>query len=88
MARNEADNVAEAVVTYLVPVGPNPLRTDLPNPETVRSEPDHEMPVRGPVFYGVDLHETRVTVNRCPLCEHEAAGQEFRFAAARGLSQS
>jgi hypothetical protein len=32
MVRNETGSVAEAVVTYLVPVGANPLRTDLPNP--------------------------------------------------------
>jgi quercetin dioxygenase-like cupin family protein len=32
MVRNETSSVAEAVVTYLVPVGANPLRTDLPNP--------------------------------------------------------
>ncbi len=32
MVRNETNSVAEAVVTYLVPVGANPLRTDLPNP--------------------------------------------------------
>lgn len=32
MVRNETTSVAEAVVTYLVPVGANPLRTDLPNP--------------------------------------------------------
>jgi hypothetical protein len=30
--RNETNSVAEALVTYLVPVGANPLRTDLPNP--------------------------------------------------------
>ena len=32
MVRNETDSVAQAVVTYMVPVGANPLRTDLPNP--------------------------------------------------------
>jgi quercetin dioxygenase-like cupin family protein len=32
MVRNETSSVAEAVVTYMVPVGANPLRTDLPNP--------------------------------------------------------
>jgi len=32
MVRNETGMVAEAVVTYIVPVGANPLRTDLPNP--------------------------------------------------------
>jgi quercetin dioxygenase-like cupin family protein len=32
MVRNESNSIAEAVVTYLVPVGANPLRTDLPNP--------------------------------------------------------
>ena len=32
MVRNETGSVAEAVVTYMVPVGVNPLRTDLPNP--------------------------------------------------------
>ena len=32
MVRNETGSIAEAVVTYLVPVGANPLRTDLPNP--------------------------------------------------------
>lgn len=32
MVRNETGSVAEAVVTYLVPVGANPLRTDLQNP--------------------------------------------------------
>jgi quercetin dioxygenase-like cupin family protein len=32
MVRNETGSVAEAVVTYLVPVGANPLRTDLPDP--------------------------------------------------------
>jgi hypothetical protein len=32
MVRNETNSVAEALVTYLVPVGANPLRTDLPNP--------------------------------------------------------
>jgi cupin domain len=32
MVRNETGSVAEAVVTYLVPVGANPLRTDLPSP--------------------------------------------------------
>jgi cupin domain len=32
MVRNETNSVAEAVVTYMVPVGANPLRTDLPNP--------------------------------------------------------
>ena len=32
MVRNETGSVAEAVVTYMVPVGANPLRTDLPNP--------------------------------------------------------
>ena len=32
MVRNETNSVAEAVVTYIVPVGANPLRTDLPNP--------------------------------------------------------
>lgn len=32
MVRNETNSIAEAVVTYLVPVGATPLRTDLPNP--------------------------------------------------------
>jgi hypothetical protein len=32
MVRNETGGIAEAVVTYMVPVGANPLRTDLPNP--------------------------------------------------------
>ena len=32
MVRNETGAVAQAVVTYMVPVGANPLRTDLPNP--------------------------------------------------------
>ena len=32
MVRNETSSVAEALVTYMVPVGANPLRTDLPNP--------------------------------------------------------
>jgi len=32
MVRNETGNTAEALVTYLVPVGANPLRTDLPHP--------------------------------------------------------
>ena len=32
MVRNETSSIAEAVVTYMVPVGANPLRTDLPNP--------------------------------------------------------
>lgn len=32
MVRNETGSVAEAVVTYIVPVGADPLRTDLPNP--------------------------------------------------------
>ena len=32
MVRNETGSVAEAVVTYIVPVGANPLRTDLPDP--------------------------------------------------------
>jgi quercetin dioxygenase-like cupin family protein len=32
MVRNETGSVAEAVVTYIVPEGANPLRTDLPNP--------------------------------------------------------
>jgi len=32
MVRNETGSIAEAVVTYLVPVGANPLRTDLPDP--------------------------------------------------------
>jgi hypothetical protein len=32
MVRNETANVAEAVVTYMVPAGANPLRTDLPGP--------------------------------------------------------
>jgi len=32
MVRNETGSVAEALVTYIVPVGANPLRTDLPNP--------------------------------------------------------
>jgi len=34
MVRNETNSVAEAVVTYMVPVGTpqNQLRTDLPNP--------------------------------------------------------
>ena len=32
MVRNETGSVAETVVTYMVPVGVNPLRTDLPNP--------------------------------------------------------
>lgn len=32
MVRNETNSAAEAVVTYMVPVGANPLRTDLPNP--------------------------------------------------------
>jgi len=32
MVRNETGSVAEAVVTYIVPVGANPLRTDLSNP--------------------------------------------------------
>jgi len=32
MVRNETTSIAEALVTYLVPVGANPLRTDLPNP--------------------------------------------------------
>jgi mannose-6-phosphate isomerase-like protein (cupin superfamily) len=32
MVRNETASVAEAVVTYIVPVGANPLRTDLSNP--------------------------------------------------------
>jgi quercetin dioxygenase-like cupin family protein len=32
MVRNETGSVAEAVVTYMVPVGANPLRTDLPDP--------------------------------------------------------
>jgi quercetin dioxygenase-like cupin family protein len=31
MVRNETSSVAEAVVTYMVPVGANPLRTDLPD---------------------------------------------------------
>jgi len=31
MVRNETGSVAEAVVTYMVPVGANPLRTDLPS---------------------------------------------------------
>jgi hypothetical protein len=32
MVRNETPEVAKAIVTYLVPVGANPLRTDLPLP--------------------------------------------------------
>ncbi len=32
MVRNETSSIAEALVTYMVPVGANPLRTDLPNP--------------------------------------------------------
>lgn len=32
MVRNETGSIAEAVVTYMAPVGANPLRTDLPNP--------------------------------------------------------
>ncbi len=32
MVRNETSSIAEAVVTYMVPVGTNPLRTDLPDP--------------------------------------------------------
>ena len=32
MVKNETNSVAEAVVTYLVPVGADPLRTDLANP--------------------------------------------------------
>lgn len=32
IVRNETTSIAEAVVTYIVPVGANPLRTDLPNP--------------------------------------------------------
>lgn len=32
MVRNETGSLAEAVVTYIVPVGANPLRTDLPDP--------------------------------------------------------
>ncbi len=32
MVRNETGSIAEAVVTYIVPVGANPLRTDLPDP--------------------------------------------------------
>lgn len=32
MVRNETGGIAEAVVTYMVPPGANPLRTDLPNP--------------------------------------------------------
>jgi len=32
MVRNETSNIAEAVVTYIVPVAANPLRTDLPDP--------------------------------------------------------
>lgn len=32
MVRNETSSIAEAVVTYMVPVGANPLGTDLPNP--------------------------------------------------------
>jgi hypothetical protein len=32
MVRNETGSIAEAVVTYIVPVGTNPLRTDLPDP--------------------------------------------------------
>ena len=32
MVRNETAGVAETVVTYLAPVGANPLRTDLPAP--------------------------------------------------------
>ena len=32
MVRNETGSLAEAVVTYMVPVGADPLRTDLPNP--------------------------------------------------------
>ena len=36
MVRNETGAVAQAVVTYMVPVGANPLRTDLPDPGTCR----------------------------------------------------
>jgi hypothetical protein len=36
MVRNETGSVAQAVVTYMVPVGANPLRTDLPNPGNCR----------------------------------------------------
>ena len=32
MVRNETNSIAEAVVTYLVPVGANPLRSDRPHP--------------------------------------------------------
>lgn len=32
MVRNETNSIAEAVVTYLVPVGANPLRADRPHP--------------------------------------------------------
>lgn len=32
MVRNETGSIAEAVVTYMAPVGASPLRTDLPNP--------------------------------------------------------
>jgi hypothetical protein len=35
MVRNETGNIAEAVVTYMVPVGANPLRTDLPDPGNI-----------------------------------------------------
>jgi len=35
MVRNETGSVAEAVVTYMVPVGVNPLRTDLPDPGNI-----------------------------------------------------
>ena len=36
MVRNETGAVAQAVVTYMVPVGANPLRTDLPDPGNCR----------------------------------------------------
>ena len=35
MVRNETGSIAEAVVTYIVPVCANPLRTDLPDPGNI-----------------------------------------------------
>lgn len=32
MVRNETNSIAEAVVTYMAPVGANPLRSDRPDP--------------------------------------------------------
>ena len=37
MVRNETGSVAEAVVTYMVPMGADPLRTDLQRPDPPNS---------------------------------------------------